>query len=83
MRADAQCRSCHAPIRWVITAANGKRMPLDPEPVADGNMWVERIENGLPVMEVALSGDGVPTNVPFRYVSHFVTCEHRDQWRKS
>jgi hypothetical protein len=81
MRADAECRSCHAPIRWVITAANGKRMPLDPDPVSDGNMWVDHIEAGLPVMEVALSGDGVPANVPLRYVSHFVTCPDRESWR--
>jgi hypothetical protein len=82
MRADAQCRSCKAPVRWVITAANGKRMPLDPEPVQDGNVWIEGMQDGVPLVQVALSGDGVPRNVPIRYVSHFVTCPQREEWRR-
>jgi len=83
VRADAQCRSCRAPIRWVIVLPKMKRMPLDPEPVEDGNMWVDHTEDGTPVMSVALSGDGVPRNIPIRYVSHFVSCPDRDSWRKS
>jgi len=82
MKADAQCRSCHAPVRWVVTAANGKRMPIDPVAVADGNVWVDHIEGGMPVVNVALNEDGVPKNVPLRYVSHFVTCPERAEWRR-
>lgn len=82
MMPSAKCRSCRAPIRWAITDANNKPMPIDPEPVADGNLWVVEWERGTPRMGVALSGDGVPAHVPFRYVSHFVTCPDRDEWRK-
>lgn len=82
MRADAECRSCHAPVRWCITAANGKRMPIDPEPVPDGNVWIVRIEGGMPVVGVALSAAGVPPTEALRYQSHFVSCEDRDTWRK-
>ena len=34
------CRSCGAPILWRETHA-GRRMPIDPEPVADGNVVIE------------------------------------------
>jgi hypothetical protein len=38
------CRSCGASIEWAITP-NGKKMPLDKEPVADGNILVEMRTN--------------------------------------
>lgn len=82
MRADAECRSCHAPIRWVVTAATGKRMPIDPTPVPDGNVWIDHIEAGLPVVHVGLSHDDVPRSEPCAYQSHFVSCPQRDEWRR-
>lgn len=81
MKPDAKCRSCRAPIRWVETSS-GKRMPLDPDPDPEGNVWIDRIENGTPIVHVALMGSAVPSGEPFRYVSHFVTCPDRDAWRK-
>jgi len=81
MKPDATCRSCREPIRWVRTV-NGKRMPLNPAPDPEGNVWIVGMEEGVPNVEVALTADGVPSNVPFRYVSHFVTCPDRDSWRK-
>lgn len=82
MNPNTTCRSCRAPVRWCITAANGKRMPIDPVPVPDGNVWVDHIEGGTPIVMVALHHDAVPRNVPLTYVSHFVTCPDRDTWRK-
>lgn len=35
----AACSSCGKPIRWVLIVASGKKMPLDPEPAADGT-WI-------------------------------------------
>lgn len=80
MQPDAKCRSCQAPVRWVITA-KGKRMPMDPTPVPDGNLWIDHIEGGMPVVNAVLTPDQVPPNVVFRYVSHFVTCPDSKQWR--
>jgi len=82
MKANTTCRSCRAPVRWCITAATGKRMPVDPDPVPDGNIFVHHIEGGTPIIEVTLSHDEVPRSVPFTYVSHFVTCPAADSWRK-
>ena len=83
MKADARCRSCQAPIRWVITKANGRRMPLDPEPVADGNVFVIGTQDGMPLVEVALMSEAVPASEALRYVSHFVSCPQRGEWRKA
>ncbi len=69
------CRSCDAPVLWVVTLA-GKRMPLDAKPRPDGN--------------VILFGDGRcrylgkdegPVEQP-RYVSHFATCGQAKEWRR-
>jgi hypothetical protein len=45
VRPDAHCRSCGAPIRWAVHVATHKRMPIDAEAIASGNLgvveWVE------------------------------------------
>lgn len=53
-------------------------MPLDPEPVDDGNIWVTSIAiaSGQPLIAVALTHAGVPEGQP-AYVSHSVTCPAR------
>ena len=56
-------------------------MPVDPEPVEDGNIWVLRTEQGTPIIGVALASNFVPTAEALRYVSHFVTCPQADDWR--
>lgn len=65
------CRSCGAEIIWVVAAASGKRMPIDAEPVAGGNL----VLNGDQVVYVE------PTDAA-RYISHFVTCPQSAEWRK-
>jgi hypothetical protein len=60
MNPTGNCRSCEAPIVWAKTA-NNRRMPLDPEPVPDGNVWVVSVDqDGTPRIGVALSSDTVP-----------------------
>ena len=81
MKANSNCRSCGAQVRWCITDVNRKRMPVDPEPVADGNVWIMRMEQGTPIIGVALQGSGVPASEALRYVSHFVTCPDSASWR--
>jgi hypothetical protein len=80
--ANAKCRSCQAPIRWVRTLPKLNRTPLDPNPDPEGNMWVDHWEGDTPVMGVALNREAVPRNVPVTYVTHFVTCPEADTWRK-
>lgn len=82
MKPDGRCRSCGASIAWVVTAAKGNRMPLDPQPVDDGNVWViEQPEHFPPVVGVALQHSDIPVGTE-TYVSHFVTCKDANKWRK-
>lgn len=63
------CRSCAADILWAITD-KGKRMPLDPDPVDDGNQYVYRDVDG-----VRRASAREPMRIPYtRHVSHFATC---------
>lgn len=69
-----KCRGCSAAIAWAKTE-RGKPIPLDPEPVPDGNIVVTDagIAHFLRSTEMATGP---------RYVSHFVTCPDRAHFRK-
>jgi hypothetical protein len=76
------CRSCGAEVVWAVTPG-GKRMPVDPEPVVDGNVHLDRRQNP-PLAQVIGSAptlyDEEPADV---YVSHFATCPNADRHRRS
>lgn len=74
----ALCRSCNASILWLHTA-NGERMPVDTQPVADGNL---RIINGRAIVTGATIDLLDPTDDGTRYVSHFASCPESREWRK-
>jgi len=82
MRATAKCKSCDAPIRWVILGETGKRMPLDPQANLDGNVWVVEWEDGTPVVAVASAERPIPSGEPMRYTSHFATCPNANEHRR-
>lgn len=95
MRADGNCSSCNAPIRWAITQA-GKRMPLNPSPVQGGNVFVTgwQDDDGHPLdpskggisRATPLIGVGKAASAravtPYAYVAHFVTCKNAARHRK-
>jgi hypothetical protein len=70
------CRSCGAPIRWVITV-NDKRMPVDDEPVPDGNVLLDG-DRATVIDPGQLLLDDPP-----RFVSHFATCPNADHHRRN
>ena len=75
----ATCRSCGAPILWVVSAASGKAMPVDADPVEDGNVTLDGLTATVhPAGQGDLLGDAGP-----RYRSHFATCKDADEWRRS
>jgi hypothetical protein len=81
----ATCGSCGAAIRWAITPA-GKRMPIDREPVADGNVEITgHTGDGTPRVRVLGKTEiGQPTlegDRP-RFVSHFATCPNAGRHRR-
>jgi hypothetical protein len=72
------CRSCTAPIVWATTGG-GKRMPVDAEPVADGNVELSPV-NGNPVATVLDAPSLIPGALRR---SHFVTCPDAGAWRQT
>lgn len=68
------CKSCGAPIRW-LTTLRGKQIPIDPEPVPNGNVVIEG--NG----RARVIGNGAPADGPL-YQSHFASCPSSAQHRR-
>jgi hypothetical protein len=70
------CRSCRARITWLETAG-GKKIPVDEDPVPDGNIVVvggmAHVLGKHDVSELAFTEP--------RYKSHFVTCPQAREWR--
>lgn len=76
------CRSCGAPITWVITE-KGHRMPLDRDPHPEGNIVPATVTGPYDLVEVrarVLSGDELHGATAWR--SHFVTCPNSARHRK-
>ena len=75
------CRSCGGPVAWAVTRA-GKRLPVNPEPQAKGNLSIE--QDGSKLRAALLLSDardaarraGQPL-----YTSHFATCPDANAWR--
>lgn len=75
---SATCKSCGAEIIWALTE-NGKRIPLDAEPIAPtpGRFL---LSNDDPPVATAITIAKTPLR---QYVSHFATCPNADSHRKS
>lgn len=69
----ANCKSCQAPIRWELTVT-GRNIPLDAEPVLNGNLIFD--ENGR-IVTVE------PRASKLAYISHFATCPQAAKHRKA
>lgn len=85
-----KCRSCKTKVIWCETIT-GKRMPVDAEPVADGNLRLLPRDGGFNrvVAPLALYANQIATFKDWesavskeRYVSHFATCPDKASWRK-
>ena len=72
------CRSCGANILWARSAKTNALMPIDPDPVENGNIVLSA--DGL---ATTLSGDLWETmHSGLRYISHFATCPNAKEHRK-
>lgn len=79
----AECRSCGAPIVWVMIAKSGKKMPVDRDPVADGNirLLATSHSDGTPLVAY-VKRDDLETLPHERHVSHFATCPNAAEHRR-
>ena len=55
----------------------GKKVPVDPIPVDDGNICARL--NGGRLEGYAVSKDHLPERIYMRYAAHFATCESRER----
>ena len=67
----SSCKSCHRQILWVVMAGTGKKMPLDPEVSAAGNIVVD--DDGTARVD---TGPGRA-----KHLSHFATCPNAARHR--
>lgn len=81
-RARGRCRSCGASILW-CTTDGGKSMPVDAEPAAFGNVFVEPDASGRGLLARVSSAPTLEDDDGPRYLSHHVTCPKADLHRKS
>lgn len=75
------CRSCRAPVIWVVSE-RGKSMPVDVEPVPDGNLVLETTGGKLTARVHAPDLFAGPPRAPL-HKSHFATCPDADGWRRA
>lgn len=77
-----RCRGCGGPMRWAQNETTGRRVPIDPDPVPDGNLVLVALRPGAtPLVRYLRKHEPVAPTSP-RYVSHFATCPQADQFRK-
>jgi hypothetical protein len=84
---SARCASCEAPVLWAVTATTGSRMPLDPEPRADGTIALigsaDDVEAPLAlVLRPSQLREARNHGAPRLYRSHFASCPHAARWRR-
>ena len=77
--ADAKCKACGAPLRFVAMVS-GKQNPLEIEPSPEGNVQIQsdglgRVVSRLELDTLRLSG------VPL-FLSHFVRCPAAGSFRR-
>lgn len=72
------CRSCGAPIRWARTA-NGKAMPLDPDPSPNGNL---ALDGETVIVCGKTAAEQRRANGEALYLSHFATCPQAASHRR-
>lgn len=80
----ARCSTCGAEIVWCRTE-RGKAMPVDADPVPDGNIEIDLLDSGprarvLPAEPLLVC---IEVRHEPRYVSHFVTCPQAAQHRRA
>jgi hypothetical protein len=74
------CRDCGARVVFVRMVATDRQMPVDPIPVADGNVCARRIGNRLHGYVIS---EDKPANPSMeRYAAHFGTCQDRQDRRE-
>ncbi len=78
------CKSCQREIIFAITK-NGRRMPLDPQPAAEGNILITHglDASGKPALYAEQVDRATQAAGKALHVSHFSTCNDPKRFRRS
>lgn len=81
---SGRCKTCRQPLLWITFSGSGKRMPLDPEPTADGNVY----QNPDGHWSVVTKADQPRRHLlGALYKPHFQSCpqaaQHRQRTKKA
>lgn len=81
--ADGECRDaeCRSPIIWTVSAARHKPMPVNPEPVPDGNLLLTAMGDHIRAEVVDPNALPMGADPAELYVAHFRTCPGAAHWR--
>lgn len=60
----AECKSCGAPITWVVVAKSGKKMPIDRDPVGNGNIVMLATRDGASGLDLVEYEPLLPGGTP-------------------
>lgn len=71
-----QCDNCGARIVFVKMVVTGRRLPVDPLPVADGNVSARLVGKQLHGYVISAERPHNPQHA--RYAAHFGTCDSRE-----
>jgi hypothetical protein len=78
-----RCSTCKARVRWAIMSDSGRPIPLDYEPVENGNIQLAaaRVRGGAPIA-VIVPEDRREKLKGSLYVAHFATCPDANEHRR-
>ena len=77
----ATCRSCGAEIIWAKSRKTGKRIPIDREPVSDGNLKLTTTGTDGPLWAEPIKDDHRISSERY-FKTHFATCPEAKTWRR-
>lgn len=78
----SRCRSCDQEMLWARTT-KGKAMPLDPEPVPDGNVQISHDGHELTATILAKDRLEAARVAGARlYRPHHISCPQGSDWRR-
>lgn len=81
--ADSICESCRRLMLWAVTAKKGRRIPLDPEPVENGNITLSGVKPLIATTLVGFELELAQRQGDPLYIAHHATCPEGRKWRKS
>ena len=80
---ETKCKSCGARMFWAVAAKSGKRLPVNAEPAANGNLVLAlRSKPPAPAELIAEAFDAEKHEGRNRFTSHFSNCPQSAQHRR-